>query len=75
MVNNPSKLLGPVVWRRQQLAARGYKVVVVREEDWNEVQPGLRRFYLRQRFREAGVVLPAAGSATGSGADGAARSA
>lgn len=60
MANIPEKALGPVLWRRQQLAARGYKVVVVKEADWQEAGPEMQQMFLRLRFREAGVVLPAA---------------
>ena len=65
MANSPDKLLGPLLWRHKHLAARGYKVVVVKEADWLEVGPAMQQMYLRMRFREAGVVLPAAGSVAG----------
>ena len=58
-VNTPSKPLGPALWRQQQLAARGYKVVVLSEADWIEVEPDMRQLHLRMLFRGAGVVLPA----------------
>ena len=59
IANSPSRPLGPARWRQQQLAARGYKVVVVKEADWLEVEPDMRQIYLQMLFRGAGVVLPA----------------
>lgn len=57
--NIPARPLGALQWRRNQLAARGYKVVVVTQAEWQEVGPELRGACLRMSFREAGVVLPA----------------
>ena len=59
IANPPFKPLGPALWRQQQLAARGYKVVVVSQADWKDVEPGMRQLHLRMLFRGAGVVLPA----------------
>ena len=59
MANVPDKPLGPLLWRRKQLAARGYKVVVVKEADWLEWGPQGQQMYLQLQFRGAGVVLPA----------------
>ena len=65
MANAPEKPLGPALWRHKQLAARGYKVVVVNEADWLDVGAEMQQMFLRMRFREAGVVLPAASSVAG----------
>ena len=58
-VNSPCKPLGPALWHQQQLAARGYKVVVLSEADWLDVEPDMRQLHLRMLLRGAGVVLPA----------------
>lgn len=60
MANVPDKALGSLLWRRQQLAARGYKVVVISQADWKEWGPKGQQAYLVLRLGEAGVVLPAA---------------
>lgn len=60
MANTPDRLLGPVLWVRRQLAARGYNLVVVKEADWQEVDPAMRPFYLRRLMKEAGLALPTA---------------
>lgn len=60
MANAPDKLLGPVLWRRKQLVARGFKVLTVPLADWEEIDPAMRPFYLRRLMKEAGVTLPAA---------------
>lgn len=58
MANAPGKPLEKLLRQRRQLPARGYKTAVVvftRRHAGSEMQ----QMYLRMRFREAGVVLPA----------------
>lgn len=59
MANMPDKPLGPLLWRRKQLAAGGYKVVVVKQADWLEWGPEGQQMCLQLQLRRAGVVLPA----------------
>lgn len=70
LANAPDVPLGSVRWRRQQLAARGYKVVSVPQQGWQEVAAHAstavdaqlaQQAYLLRLLREAGVALPVEG--------------
>lgn len=59
IANSPSKPLGPALWHRKQLAARGYEVVVVNGADWKDLEPDMRQLHLHMLFKGTGAVLPA----------------